>query len=316
MAKAARKSKAPPARRPARHQSRQSGSANRRPKRPTKEISLSALPSWLGFLYHPALKQALRYLLVILIISALCVGLWIAHWPQMLATKSGEYLGRKGFSVQHVEIVGLHHMDRQAIYEIASTQQSLAMPLVDLNIIRDRLLRFGWIEDARVSRRWPDTLVVDIIERKPAAVWQYHGALKLVDNSGILIADVDPHAVPELPLVIGAGANLHLEDLTRLLENSPDLKSRVDAASWIGNRRWDLHFASGETLALPEGSEAEVALTRFSHANREHHLLERGYVRFDMRIPTAPITARIAHDMPTKPVKSAKPAPPPVGDRI
>ena len=31
---------------------------------------------------------------------------------------------------------------------------------------------FGWVKDARVSRRLPDTLVIDIVERTPAALWQ------------------------------------------------------------------------------------------------------------------------------------------------
>ena len=30
----------------------------------------------------------------------------------------------------------------------------------------------GWVKDARVSRRLPDTLVIDIVERTPAALWQ------------------------------------------------------------------------------------------------------------------------------------------------
>ena len=46
------------------------------------------------------------------------------------------------------------------------------MPLVDVEAIRARLLQFGWVKDARVSRRLPDTLVIDIVERQPAAIWQ------------------------------------------------------------------------------------------------------------------------------------------------
>ncbi|MCA1956871.1 FtsQ-type POTRA domain-containing protein [Zymomonas sp.] len=316
MAKAAGRTKSASARRSPRRHARQTGATIRRPKRPIKSNETIALPKWLAFLSHPFLKQMAKRLLLILVIVGFLAGLWAARWPQLLATKTGEYLGRQGFSVSHVEIVGLHHMDRQAIYAIASTQQNLAMPLVDLNAIRDRLLRFGWIEDARVSRRWPDTLVVDIVERNPAAVWQYHGHLRLVDNNGIIISDVDPHASPDLPLVIGAGANLHLEDLGHLLEAAPSLKPMIDAASWIGNRRWDLHFASGETLSLPEGNEAEAALVRFSHINREHHLLERGYVKFDMRVPGAPITARISPEPVKKATKPAKVADPLVSDRI
>ena len=45
-------------------------------------------------------------------------------------------------------------------------------PLVDVAAIRERLLQFGWVKDARVSRRLPDTLVIDIVERTPAALWQ------------------------------------------------------------------------------------------------------------------------------------------------
>ena len=43
---------------------------------------------------------------------------------------------------------------------------------------------FGWVKDARVSRRLPDTLVIDIVERKPAALWQNEGRLALIDCRG------------------------------------------------------------------------------------------------------------------------------------
>ena len=56
--------------------------------------------------------------------------------------------------------------------QIALDQKSTAMPLVDVAAIRERLLRYGWVKDARVSRRLPDTLVIDIVERQPAALWQ------------------------------------------------------------------------------------------------------------------------------------------------
>ena len=57
-------------------------------------------------------------------------------------------------------------------------------------------------------------------------------------------------------------------------------------ATWVGNRRWDLQFQSGETLALPEGdSEAAAALVNFARMDGVDRLLGRGIVRFDMRDP-------------------------------
>ena len=73
--------------------------------------------------------------------------------------------------------------------------------------MREQLLRYGWIADAHVSRRLPDTLLIDIVEREPAAVWQDRGQLTLIDATGVLLEPVRPDAMPDLPLVIGPGAD-------------------------------------------------------------------------------------------------------------
>ena len=46
------------------------------------------------------------------------------------------------------------------------------MPLVDVPRSASGCSQYGWVKDARVSRRLPDTLVIDIVEREPAALWQ------------------------------------------------------------------------------------------------------------------------------------------------
>src|SRR3546814_17140302 len=61
-------------------------------------------------------------------------------------------------------------MDELPVYAIALGQHERAMPSVDLASLRAQLMQLGRVEDARVSRRLPDTLIIDIVERKPAAV--------------------------------------------------------------------------------------------------------------------------------------------------
>ena len=51
----------------------------------------------------------------------------------------------------------------------------------DLDALRRHVEQVGWVKDARVSRRFPDTLVIDIVERTPAALWQNQGQLALID---------------------------------------------------------------------------------------------------------------------------------------
>ncbi|HEX8640038.1 MAG TPA: cell division protein FtsQ/DivIB [Allosphingosinicella sp.] len=206
--------------------------------------------------------------------------------PQMLGIAIGEGVGSAGFTMRRVEIKGANRVSRLDIYNVAFDQRSMAMPLIDLDATRQRLLRFGWIKEARVHRRLPDTLVVDIVERRPAAIWQNGGRLSLVDAEGVVLEPVRIEAMPDLPLVIGPGANRNLAILQTLLRSAPHLRPQVSGASWVGGRRWDVRFQTGEVLALPEGDEAAArAIANFARMDQQTQLLGRGFARFDMRIP-------------------------------
>jgi cell division protein FtsQ len=238
-------------------------------------------------------------------------GATLAGVPQYIGTETAMAIGRAGFEVKRVEVTGIDRMERLTVYAIALDQHSMAMPLVDLDKVREQLLNYGWIKDARVSRRLPDTLVVDIVERKPAAIWQHNQKLSLIDKEGVILEPVKPdQPAPELPLLIGKDANLEAIRLNKLMDQAPALKPTLASASWIGNRRWDLQFQSGEVLALPEGdAAAATALLRFARIDGVRRLLGRGFVRFDMRDPTK-FVARIKREQQTidMPAATATPA--------
>ena len=221
--------------------------------------------------------------------AAVVVALVAASWlgvPRMAGDALAEGAARAGFRVGQIEITGLKRMDRMSVYAVALEDQrnATAMPAVDLDGIRRKLLRYGWIADAHVSRRLPDTLLIDIVEREPAAVWQDNGQLTLIDKGGVALAPVSTDAMPDLPLVIGPGADREEPAYQALLAAAPTLRPRIKAATWVGNRRWDLTFTGGETLALPE-EDAPAALTRFAEMNAARPLLGRGWLRFDLRDP-------------------------------
>lgn len=206
--------------------------------------------------------------------------------PAKVGLAAGEAVGNAGFRVRSVDVQGIKRMDPKPVYEIALGQKTTAMPLVDVAAIRQELLSFGWVKDARVSRRFPDTLVVDIVERTPAALWQDEARLSLIDAEGIVLDRVPVSQMPDLPLLIGKGANRQSVGLDQLLAKAPAIKAQLVSATWVGGRRWDLALQSGETLALPEGqAAADAALTRFAKMDKASGLLGRGIVRFDLRVP-------------------------------
>lgn len=218
--------------------------------------------------------------------AALAVATWFGI-PGAIGVALAEGIGRAGFRVEQVEVTGLSRMDRMTVYAVALDQRSRAMPLVNLEGVRQKLLAYGWIADAHVSRRLPDTLLVHIVERQPSAVWQDQGKLSLIAADGVWLEPVKADAMPDLPLVIGPDANVQEAAYQKLIDAVPALRPQVKAATWVGKRRWNLLFESGETLALPEGdADASRALTKFAQMDGVRPLLGKGWIRFDMRDPT------------------------------
>ncbi len=256
------------------------------------------------------LRRAGNWLLGLLVAAGIVAGLVAMGLPQMAGLAAAHALGRMGFVVRNIEISGREHVDRDAVYRLVMDDRGQDMPLVDLSETRRRLLALPWIADARVSRRLPDTLVVDIVEHAPAAILQRNHRLALIDAAGRTLAAVDPHTLPmQLPLVIGDGVEHHLPQLDALMKSQPALRQLVAGATWIGDRRWDLRFQSGETLALPEGeAEALGAYAIFARKDAEERLLGRGFVRFDMRIP-GQIVVRTSREPGAKVEAPAPPAP-------
>lgn len=272
------------------------GSPPRRPVQPKRrqqpkvsiiDRTIEALP-----ISHDTLRRIATWSIVAGVGAvALAAATWLGI-PGAIGVAIAEGIGRAGFRVEQVEVTGLSRMDRMTVYAVALDQKSRAMPLVNLEDVREKLLSYGWIADAHVSRRLPDTLLVHIVERKPTAIWQDKGKLSLIAEDGIWLEPVRAEAMPDLPLVIGPGANEQEAAYQKLLDAAPALRPQVKAATWVGNRRWNLLFESGETLALPEGdADAAKALVKFAQLDGVRPLLGRGWIRFDMRDP-AKLVAR------------------------
>jgi len=216
--------------------------------------------------------------------------------PAKAERAAGTAIGHAGFMVSGYQIAGLRHMNRVLVDGVVTDElhraaesaggEKAPQALVDVSEIRRRLLQFGWVKDARVSRRLPDTLVIDIVERTPAALWQNQGQLALIDSDGVMLDRVPVDKMPDLPLLIGPGANGEAQQLERLMNAVPTLKPQLASATWVGGRRWDLNFQSGEIVALPEGDGAsKTALSKFARLDKSAGLLGRGIVRFDLRVP-------------------------------
>jgi len=277
--------------------SRSIASPARRPVQPGRRPPKAKAPSIIdrALMLLPVSEATLHRIVtwtIMAVVGACAIVIaTVAGIPQALGLAAAEQIGTAGFRVNGIDVTGLKRMNRMTVYAVVLEQQSRAMPLVDLGEVRRKLLAYGWIADAQVSRRLPDKLVVNIIEREPAAIWQDHGQLTLIDASGVLLEPVSADAMPSLPLIIGDGANTQAPAFRQLMASAPQLRPLVKAATWIGNRRWNLTFQSGETLLLPE-EDAPRALAKFAELDQTTPMLGKGWLRFDMRDPSRLVVRR------------------------
>lgn len=248
--------------------------------------------SWISRSVHalPFTEAQMQKGLTWAILAGLVGLAWLAASvsgaTQMAYQKYAQIAGEQGFEVNRVEVRGVNRLNELLVYEVVLGEKDRAMPLVDLHELRDRLMRYGWIKDARVSRQLPDTLVVDIVERTPHAVWEHDGQYSLIDRNGVLLERITAKQGRQLLHLQGENANVMAPELARLIDKTPALAPHIASAKWIGNRRWNIGFKTGEVLALPEGEdEAATALLTFAKMEGINRLLGQGMTYFDLRDP-------------------------------
>ncbi|MEQ1495277.1 MAG: FtsQ-type POTRA domain-containing protein [Novosphingobium sp.] len=248
----------------------------------------SAFDTVMGWL--PFTESQLHRIFLAMILGVVAVGAWMAASfagvPAMAREQIAVFAHDAGFELHNVNVRGTKNLNELKVYQIALADRNRAMPFVDVQGLRERLLGLSWVEDARVSRQLPDTLVIDIVERKPAAVLQKPDRLVLIDKAGIELEPVSAERSKGKLLLKGPGAGRQVAALSQLLEVAPALRPQLSGAEWVGNRRWNLTFKTGQVLALPEGQDKSAkALITFAKLDGRNRLLGGKAVAFDMRAP-------------------------------
>jgi cell division protein FtsQ len=130
----------------------------------------------------------------------------------------------------------------------------------------------------------PDTLYIQLVERRPLALWQRQGRLVVIDREGAVIPGERPEAFADLIVLVGDDAPANGADLIDMLQSENTLTSHVAAAVRVGGRRWNLRFDSGTDVALPEDDPAG-AWRRLAALEESDGILERQVEMIDLRLP-------------------------------
>lgn len=219
------------------------------------------------------------------------LGLIVWAWIAGMFSAAGTYAVQKtiaatssaGFKINDISVVGRINTPREELLARLNMQAGDAMFDVSVEESQAAIADISWVQEATVARRLPDTIVVTLKERTPAALWQYRKKITLIDAAGHVLSEHDLDRWRHLPLVVGEYAAHDVTALLGLLQAEPDIAQELSAAVRIGNRRWDLRLKNGVLVKLPE-NDVELALRQLAALKKTGDLMARDIRHIDMRI--------------------------------
>lgn len=182
-----------------------------------------------------------------------------------------------GYEVDNILVEGRQHTDSAALLALLNTQKGDPIFRFDPHEARDKIMDLSWVQEARVERRLPDTIFIALTERTPIALWQNGRALHLVGDTSFVWQPADIEPFQSLPMIRGKGAPDQAAALFAILEAQGSLLPRLDHATYIDGRRWDLRLKNDKVINLP-ANDAARALSHVMRRNAEDRILEQDVI--------------------------------------
>ena len=102
-----------------------------------------------------------RHLIWLVVVIGVIVAL-LAGWAALYNSQV--------FAIENIEVNGVEHLTSDEVSQLANVPSDTTLLRVDTDTIRNRMMKNAWIEDVSIKRAFPNTLVIDVTERKVAAI--------------------------------------------------------------------------------------------------------------------------------------------------
>ena len=208
---------------------------------------------------------------------------WIESKINIIENHFMELTASAGLKVDSVNVVGRKSTHKDDLIRALGIKIGTPIFQTNLKHAQERLELLGWIKTASISRKLPNEIWLNIIERKPLAVWQHKQKIFLIDSEGEVIQRKNLATFDYLPTVVGIDAAETAAFLLDLINLYPSISNRLKSAQRVSKRRWNLYFKNGLVIKLPKEKLAS-ALDHLSKVNKENNLFERQIISIDLRI--------------------------------
>lgn len=217
------------------------------------------------------------------LVAVLFVGGYVGAAAKKIDSLAAAMSNYAGFGISKLTLRGENHTSPQMILAVLNLKPGQSIFDVNLGTARDRLLGLPWVKRVQVTRRYPDSISVDIQEKTPFALWQSAKGLYVITRSGAPIIAATPQQFPKLPVFVG-GRPVGGAALVAAIKAYPGILGRLTAMQRVSQRRWNLILNTGVVALLPEtGWRKQLGVLERLIVN--DGVLDRSISQIDLRSP-------------------------------
>lgn len=189
-----------------------------------------------------------------------------------------------GLSVDSVAVVGVDGELAEAVRLAAMVEPGENMFRADPHVIKRRVESTRRVVNVSVYRLWPDQIQIYAYPAEPIALWSNGENWAVVDSLGRQMTGLRAEQYTTLPKFNGAGGADAAPVLAKALAMVPVLRSRLQLATRIEDRRWNLVFENGAVVRLPTDANLSSAVRRLAGLQQKSALLDRPVISIDLRV--------------------------------
>lgn len=274
-----------------------------KPKKPKRRpVRRDPAPSRLAYklnrlMMRRGMQVFLRFGLPVLILAT-GVAFWASDEARVQGAKDRvtelrrQVEERPEFMVHMMAVEDASSAVSADVREVLSLDFPISSFDLDLDGLRSRVEELDAVATAAVAVKSGGVLTVSVTERMPVAVWRMDDGLQLVDPTGHRVVGLASRVErPELPLIVGKGADRAVGEVLELYAASAPLTDRLRGFLRVGERRWDVVLTQEQRILLPEDNPL-AAFQSVLALDKAQDLLARDVAVVDFRNPARPVLRR------------------------
>jgi len=202
---------------------------------------------------------------------------------------SAIYKGLTELSITRIFVKGAQESLKKEIITLIENAATEGFSALKAQALREKIEDIRKVKKAFVKFSTDGLVIVNVIERKEAAVFFNNDLYEVLDSNGIILSIKQNYeGLSSFPLIVGKDASKNINKLLELVNEIGSYQSEVLYYEWVGERRWDIHMKSELVFKLPENN-LNKGLKVMRMFLRETNKLSRTAVSVDLRNIDKPI---------------------------